>query len=567
MSLFARLKISTKMLLVIGLLSLVAVAIAVTGSTGISRVAANAEELFVAGVEMRDSARLGRNVIELNRVEYGVAADPDTAAAARADADKLMAEFTSRLDGLEATADDRQKQLLAAVEQRLTAYRGELDDTLAVAGKVAAAVEISEAQREVLASVEASRVAARALRDQVTEYIEYTTAKGESLNTASRADSSFFSTVMVVVAAVGVVAGFIGGMLVSRFGIVGPITRIVAVLRELAGGNLSVTVPGADRKDEIGDIAHATLVFQQNMVRNKEMEAEAKAAELRSAAERKRAMNEMADSFERTVNTVVEAVSAAAAELQASAESMSAMAEETSRQSTAVAAASEQATTNVQTVASAADELSASITEISRRVADASRMSAEADSQAQAAVSEVQGLAQASAKIGEVVSLITDIAEQTNLLALNATIEAARAGDAGKGFAVVANEVKALANQTARATDEISGQIQAVQQATKHAAGTIDAIGGTIRGLTEISAGVASAVEEQNAATQEIARNVDQAAIGTREVSSNIEGVRQAAGESGAAAGQVLSSAGELSRQAATLKSQVREFIATVRAA
>ncbi len=274
----------------------------------------------------------------------------------------------------------------------------------------------------------------------------------------------------------------------------------------------------------------------------------------------------LADDFETNVKGVVDTVSAASTEMQATAQAMSATAEETNRQSTVVAAASEQATNNVQTVASAAEELSASVSEISNQVTQSTRIARSAVEKANGTNAQIQELATAAQKIDEVVKLISDIAAQTNLLALNATIEAARAGDAGKGFAVVASEVKSLANQTAQATDEIASQIAAVQSATTNAVSAIEEITQVISEINEISGAVSAAVEEQGAATQEIARNVQEAAAGTREVSSNISGVTQAASETGTSAQQVLEAASELSRQSEGLSGAVDHFLRQVRA-
>ncbi len=276
---------------------------------------------------------------------------------------------------------------------------------------------------------------------------------------------------------------------------------------------------------------------------------------------------QIADDFETKVKGVVEGVSSAATELQSSAEAMSATAEETLRQSTAVAAGAEEASANVQTVATATEELTASVAEIGQRVQQASQIAAKAVTDAQRTDAIVQGLAHAAEKIGAVVSLISDIASQTNLLALNATIEAARAGEAGKGFAVVAAEVKTLANQTSKATEDITGQIDAIQSATSEAVTAIKSIAKTIVEVNEISTAIASAVEQQGAATREIAQNVQQASTGTADVSRNIAGVSEAAGEAGRSSTQVLAAAGELSQQAEALRSEVDTFLRSVRAA
>ncbi|MFA7429725.1 MAG: HAMP domain-containing methyl-accepting chemotaxis protein [Rhodospirillaceae bacterium] len=354
--------------------------------------------------------------------------------------------------------------------------------------------------------------------------------------------------------------------LLIAMGITRPVRSMTSAMDALASGALQTMVPALDHRDEIGAMAKAVQVFKDNAIRVKALEAEQVEAERRAEEERKRLMNEMADNFENAVGGVVDSLSSQALEMESTAQSMSSIAEETSRQAAAVAAASEQASSNVQTVAAAADELSSSISEIGRQVQHSARIVEDAVNRARDTQTVVQGLSESANRIGDVINLITDIASQTNLLALNATIEAARAGDAGKGFAVVANEVKTLANQTARATDQISGQISAVQSETQQAVTAIKDIVSIIREVQEVASAIAGSVEEQNAATQEIARNVQEASAGTAEVSSNIQGVTTAASEAGSASSQVVASSKELAQNADVLKTAVTDFLGEVRA-
>jgi methyl-accepting chemotaxis protein len=346
-----------------------------------------------------------------------------------------------------------------------------------------------------------------------------------------------------------------------------PTRAIGGVLVELSNGNKAVDVPYADRGDEVGDNARAALQFKENLVRIEKMEAEQKEAEVRAAAQRKADMHKLADEFQSAVGNIVETVSSASTELEAAAGTLTKTAEVTQELSGAVAAASEQASANVQSVASATEEMTSSVNEISRQVQESARIAGDAVKQAQQTDSRINALSQAAGRIGDVVKLITAIAEQTNLLALNATIEAARAGEAGRGFAVVASEVKQLASQTAKATDEISTQIAGMQTATQESVAAIKEIGGTIGRISQIASTIAAAVEEQGAATQEIARNVGEAAKGTQQVASNITDVNRGAGETGSASSQVLSSAQSLSQESNHLKTEVDRFLMTVRAA
>lgn len=353
--------------------------------------------------------------------------------------------------------------------------------------------------------------------------------------------------------------------LVSRM-IARPIVAMTGAMTGLAGGDRSVAIIGAERRDEIGAMAAAVQVFKENLLRADELAAAQRGEQERKEA-RQAAIEGYIRDFERSIGAAVGALAAAAEQLGATARILTASATTATSQASAVATAAEEASANVQTVASAAEELSSSIAEINRQVTQSATMTGQAVDEVGRSNSQVQVLAEAAQKIGEVVKLINDIAGQTNLLALNATIEAARAGEAGKGFAVVASEVKSLASQTAKATEDIAGQVAAIQGATGDAVTAIRGIGTTIGQISEIATTIASAVEEQGAATKEISRNVQQASTGTTQVSTGIADVSRAAGETGSAADQVQAAATELAQQGEKLRGEVDRFLANIRAA
>jgi methyl-accepting chemotaxis protein len=358
--------------------------------------------------------------------------------------------------------------------------------------------------------------------------------------------------------------GLIGlvGFSVSR-----SIRRVSAGMQALADGDLSIDLPEAEQADEVGQMARATKYFRDRMAESEKLRAEQEKLRADTADQRKQDMHRLADDFEHAVGAIIETVSRAAGNLETSADTLTSSADRSQELARTVTAASGEASSNVQSVAAATEELSSSITEISRQVQTSARMAGEAVAQARKTNDRVSELARAASSIGDIVALINGIAAQTNLLALNATIEAARAGDAGRGFAVVASEVKLLAEQTAKATGEISEQVNGMQTATGESVAAIKEIGDTITGLSEIASAIAASVEEQGTATQEISRNVQQAAHGTQQVSSGVSDVQRGASETGAASSQVLSAARSLAADSASLKQKVSAFMTTIRAA
>jgi methyl-accepting chemotaxis protein len=378
--------------------------------------------------------------------------------------------------------------------------------------------------------------------------------------------NSSVHTVMIT-AGLGLLISLAAALWIGIKGLSRPIGDLKIVMEAFARNELKADVPGVKRRDEVGEMARTVEVFKTNGLEVERMKADQLATEHRTAAQRKADMIKLANDFEGAVGEIIETVSSASTELEASARTLTSTAERSQQLTTMVAAASEEASTNVQSVASATEEMASSVNEISRQVQTSAGIANEAVAQARKTNDRVGELAKAAARIGDVVELINTIAGQTNLLALNATIEAGRAGEAGRGFALVASEVKALAEQTAKATGEISQQITGIQNATQESVGAIKEIGDTIGRMSEIASTIASAVEEQGAATQEISRNVQQAAQGTTQVSANITDVQRGASETGSASSQVLSAAQSLSRDSSRLKTEVGKFLNTVRAA
>jgi methyl-accepting chemotaxis protein len=568
MPLLARVKIITKILAVILLLGAVAVGTSWLGIRAMGAMNEDAETMTSTAKRAVEAARASTAVISLSGAEFQIALDPrpENRSVVRKIVDEQMALFKQRFEDFGQTRDERTRAMLPGIRETMSAYEKSLENTLRLADETKD-VQLHEQIERLRASAMSSQTMAGKLRADMRTVVKLLDDRVNEFAAHASEEYQKTSRMLTIVAAIGILFGVAAGYLIGQFGIVRPVNLLKAVMEAFARNELQAEVPGIDRRDELGDMARTVEVFKKNGLDKIRMEAEQKETEQRAAVQRKQDMIKLANQFEGAVGEIIETVSSASTELEASASTLTATASRAQEVTTTVAAASEEASTNVQSVASATEEMASSVNEISRQVQESARMAAEAVDQARKTNDRVSELSKAAARIGDVVELINTIAGQTNLLALNATIEAARAGDAGRGFAVVASEVKALAEQTAKATGEIGQQITGIQAATRESVGAIKEISGTIERLSEISSTIAAAVEEQGAATQEISRNVQQAAQGTQQVSCNIIDVQRGAGETGSASSQVLSAAKSLSRDSNRLKREVGEFLNTVRAA
>jgi methyl-accepting chemotaxis protein len=504
-------------------------------------------DLLAGGLRINDA--LQSSVLAATRFLFSL--NPADAATATSAIDMLRKEAEAFRSAV--GEDQRLQRLAGALSAAIGDYAQALDRTVAATDKFVAG---SKARGESGGTL--TKLAGDLKQANVAASAAETRAASDGADRIAATNIAITSVVLVL--------GIALAWLIAR-GITRPVRGMTSAMKVLAGGDTSVAVPSMGRRDEIGHMAQAVEVFKQNMIETDRLHIEQDEIKRQTEIDKKAMLNKLADDFASGVCASLDTLAAAAAEMRTTSKGMSATAATTSAQATSVAAAAEQASVNVQTVASATEELSSSVTEIGRQVAQSSKIAGQAVDEAGHTNKAVQEMSAAAHKIGDVVKLISEIASRTNLLALNATIEAARAGDAGKGFAVVASEVKSLANQTAKATEEISAQVAAMQGATDETVHAIHSIHGTIGTINEIAATIASAVEEQGAATQEIARNIHEAAQGTNQVSSSIVGVNQAAGETGVAASRVLTSSDELGKQAVTLRADVDAFLAHIRAA
>ncbi|WP_332123005.1 methyl-accepting chemotaxis protein [Azorhizobium caulinodans] len=562
---FKNLPIMFKIGILIIMLGICAMGGVMFAGTKINDVSSSYQDALKEDAGFLQLARLNRQTVGIQRAIYQI----------------IVATTDDELK----VAEERYKTTYAALETRardakamLPAYASQIDQIVSnfnatITGACGPTIKLARTSLAAEDTIKAGRMmtadcdpALRGQVDAITKLIDDGVAKSKvtlaEMDKATASTITFLNITMgLVVLGALVIAG-----LVTRFGVVKPINGLLAVMSRIQGGDLKVTVPDTDRRDEVGTIAKSVETFRQGLEEAERLRQEAALQEQRSAEKVRNERLQIAANFEATMGNLARAFAQSSHEMSDAARSLAATAEETSRQAEAVGGAAEEASTNVNTVAASTEEMTASIREISAQVSQTATIATAAAAETSRTQTEIIELSQSAAKIGEVVDLITNIASQTNLLALNATIEAARAGESGKGFAVVAQEVKQLAAQTAKATEEIAGKVGEIQQATNRSVESIDRIVTTIGQIQTAASTVASAVEEQGAATAEIASNTQQAARGTETVNHNIAGVGRAAEMTGAASSQLMTLSQSITDQAQQLKREVEQVVANLRA-
>ncbi|MCG7392009.1 methyl-accepting chemotaxis protein [Microvirga sp. ACRRW] len=560
---FNNLKLLAKLAIPITIFVVVTIGLIVLAKSGLEEMAQDTQELVEQEVARQalvlqiNAAVNETTVQEKNMVIY---TDAEMMASARKTFNQYRDLSLKEIDELIRLASTpERKESDSQLKSQIVHYFGILEKSadLNQAGRTEEATAITNGE---------GRTARIELRNALAKRVEI--SKEALARAADDADklAERVSWILISAACVGILAALALTGLIVIFGVTKPLSGMTTAMTRLADGELSISIVGAERKDEVGQLARALQTFKDNAIEARRIAAEQE-AENETKMRRAQMLDELTRSFETKVSSLTQGLSSAATQMESTAQSMTHVADQTTQQTVNVSSAAQQTSANVQTVAAATEELSISIREIATQVGQSSQVAERAVQDTQRTNTTVQALAATAERIGNVVQLISSIAGQTNLLALNATIEAARAGEAGKGFAVVATEVKELASQTAKATEEIGAQIASVQQATQETVTAIQDIARTITEMSQISTSIAAAMEEQGAATAEIARNVQEAARGTEAVTGNIVDVQKGAGETGSAATQVLGAAQELTRHSSTLGKEVDFFLTSVRAA
>ena len=562
MSLLARLRISTKILVTLSLLALLNIALTSYILGQLSVLNRNTQHIVTANVEGLKLAALAKD--KMMRIQQLASAEvlesnAETKAKLATDVAAALNELQGLTDRLKPFVSGRSAAAFATVEETLPAYVAVLKEVEALTSMYRDIEAAEMMTNDVAVPYGTLEQALGAVVDAQDEDMKQAAAHAQAAY-----GKTLWTAIGVTILGLVLVCGL--SLYIVGRQITGPLVRLISAMGRLANREWETEVLGAERRDEIGEMARAVQVFKENGIAADELAA-LQARENEAKMRRAQRLDEVTRTFEANVSALTQGLLASATEMEGTARSMTAIAGQTTEQSIHLASSAQQTSSNVQTVAVATEELSITIREIAQQVTQSSRIAGRAVEGARRTNETVQALAATAEKIGNVVALINTIAGQTNLLALNATIEAARAGEAGKGFAVVASEVKELASQTAKATDEIGAQVTEVQEATREAVSVLQEITRTIDEMSQISTSVAAAMEQQGAATGEIARNVQEAARGTEQVTGSIGEVRQGAGETGAAASQVLTAAQQLARHSASLGQEVETFLTGVKTA